>query len=204
MTETDHEDDDGAVEVVAERPMRAGVAPVTPGDIVTSPAGGRMKALSDAGDRHRREFVLLRKAGHPAVKIALPHAPVFKGLWSLWAAKRAAGSDDPGVTAPELTSWLAERGIEATISTAIRSLSRGGAVRTVVHHVGFAATRVRYYPTDEGVQTFALAETLGLGAMVQVGATPAWKRRDAGEPKNLFHYASLLRGGRSAPIPEIA
>lgn len=203
--ETDWDPDDGAVEVVDQRPRRAAVPPAEIGDIVTTDAGGRMKALSDAGDRHRREFILIRKAGRPAVKIALPHALVFKALWSLWAAKRADGSADPGVSTAELTAWLAERGEVPTLATALRALIRGEAVRGVHQHVGRAAVRALYYPTDAGVEAFALAETLGLGASVQVGAAPqVWKRRHAGEPKNLFHYASLLRGGRSNPTLETA
>lgn len=198
------DDDDGATEVVADRPTRDTHRPADIAEIARSDAGGRMKAVSQAGDRHRREFVILRKAGRPAAKIALPHAPVFKALWALWAAKRAQGSADPGVSVAELTQRLQEMGHQGAVHTALRALARGEAVRTVHLHVGIAAVRALYYPTDAGVEAFAIAESLGLGASLQVGSQPqAWKRRDAGEPKNLFHYAALLRGGRDTPA-EIA
>lgn len=190
--------DDGATEVVAAQPRRRGVAPIEIKTIAKKPAGGRVKSLTEAGDASRRDFIILRKVGAPAAKIAMTHAPVFKALWEVWQGKRTAAEPDPGVAIAEITEVLNRAGTPlaiSSISSALRSLTRNNVVRSIDEHVGWRSRRTRYYPTSAGVEAYALAEVLGDGSFVQVGqTTKSWRYRDQGEPLSLFQHAALLRG----------
>lgn len=194
----DYDLDDGATEVVESRPLRRGPAPIDSTKITRSPSGGGVARLLAGGDSHLREFIILRKAGKSPAKIALSHAHIFKVLWQAWEAKRVNGDEDPGVSVAEVSALLDERGAPlatSSISATLRSLIRNEVVRSIDSYVGWRGRRTRYYPTDAGVQAFAMAETLGEGSFVQVGRTAkAWRSRDEGEPSNLFQHASMLRG----------
>jgi DNA-binding MarR family transcriptional regulator len=186
--------DDGAVEVVAERPMRRALNPVETAKVAQAPAGGRGRSLIGSSNKHNAEFILMRRQGQTAVRIPLPHVAVFRALWSLWSERRVNGAADPGVTVADLQAGL--QMATSSVSSALRSLVKNGAVRSVDEHVGWRSRRVSYYPTDGGVEAFAIAEHLGMGSMVQVGKTiSVWKDRSEGEPLNMFDHASLLSGG---------
>ncbi|USN15417.1 middle transcription regulatory protein [Brevundimonas phage vB_BpoS-Kikimora] len=189
-------DEDGASAIVKDRPSRRVTTPKTPQEIAAKPAGGRMKAMSEAGTAHRTDFVILRKVGRPAARLYLPHAVFFKGLWQLWSAKRITGEPDPGVTQAEMRAWMEENvgpTAASSVTSAMRALVRSRAVRSVQQHVGFRAIRMHYYPTSEGVEILALAEVLGDGSFVQVGRTrAAWKNRAQDEPRSVFEHAQLL------------
>ena len=197
MQSYDDIDDDGATEVVGQAPRRRITRPAEVEAIARSRAGGRASG-SETG--RKRDAVVLRKADQPAVRLTLSHLPVFKAIWASWSARRVQGSDDPGVSVKDIQGHLAKSGQCGDVAGAIRSLVKGGAVRAVDQHVGYQARRTRYYPTAAGVQAFALAETLGAGASVQVGGTAAaWTNRAADAPLTLFEYAALLKGGTALP-----
>lgn len=206
---TDFElDDDGATEVVHGSPRRKAMQPIVTEEIVRAPAGGRMKAMMQAGAAGRRDFIQFRKANQPAVRITLPHVGVFKAIWAVWSANRVAGAADPGVSVSDIKAHFKACGrtvTEASIHLAVRSLTKGGGLRSTDQHTGFQARRVRYYPTEHGVQAFAMAEVLGDGSFVQVGgATAAWRNRSDSEPGSVFDYATLIRGGSYLDPAEIA
>lgn len=190
--------DDGAAEVVTRGPRRIAKPPKGVEEVSRAPAGGHMQRMLEAGVAHRRDYILLRKADQPATRITLPHAEVFKMLWRLWQAKRVANAEDPGVTIAEVGEALAAEGsakATSSVSSAMRALARSGATRVITAHVGFRSQRSRYYPSQGGVEAFALAEVLGDGSMVQVGRTSrAWTERNHAEPHDLFQHARLLRG----------
>lgn len=190
--------DDGATEVVELRARRRASDPIDGEKVARTPAGGRMAALTLAGDAARRDFIILRKANAPALRITLTQAPIFKVLWQLWQVKRLEGAPDAGITVAEVSDHLIAKGTPAatsSISTALRALSRNNVVRVVTEHVGWRAQRSRFYPTSAGIEVFAMAEVLGDGAFVQVGrSVKAWRGRSEGEPSNLFQHAELLRG----------
>jgi len=193
-----HEMDDGATEVVVGQPMRSGRPPIDLEKVANTPAGGRMAAMSAAGAAHRRDYIILRKVGFPAVKIVLAHAKVFKTLSRLWGAKRAEGVEDPGISVAEISAALTEAGeplATSSLSAALRAMVRNNAVRSAESFVGRIGRRPRYYPLEFGHTAFALAEVIGDGSFVQVGRTvKAWQSRSETEPSNLFQHASLIRG----------
>lgn len=193
----DPEMDDGATEVVAASPLRKGAAPVETQKVARTRAGGRVRDLTAAGEKHRRDFITIRRAGALPVRITLPHLPVFKGLWEVWQSKRTAAEPDPGVAIAEISERLVEHGAPlatSSIASSLRSLLRSNVVRCIDGHVGWRGRRTRYYPTSAGIEAFALAEVLGEGTLVQVGRTGrSWRQRDESEPKNLFQHAALLR-----------
>ncbi|USN14158.1 middle transcription regulatory protein [Brevundimonas phage vB_BpoS-Papperlapapp] len=193
-------DDDGATEVVGARPRRKIVRPAEMAAIASVRPGGR---ISGSPPGARRDAVVLRKADQPALRLTLSHLPIFKAVWSAWSALRVQGADDPGVAVKDIQAYLEQTGQSAlcgSVPGAVRGLVKGGALRTTDQHVGFQVRRTRYYPTDVGVQAFALAETLGAGASVQVGGTAAaWANRAADAPMTLFEYAALLKGGGALP-----
>lgn len=194
-------DDDGATEVVSSQPRRRGSVVVDLETVAAKPAGGRMAAMRAIGAEHLSSFII-RRSPTGVVKIALPHARVFHAMWSAWAAKRAQGDPDPGVSAAEIAAAAGCK--PAQIRTAVTSLVRNGAARSVHTHVGWAGSRASYYPTTDGVEAFALAEVVGAGCFVQVGATTkAWRGRNQDEPSNLFQHAALLRGGAAARVPDL-
>lgn len=185
--------DDGATEVVDGRPRRRGTASVDLAKVVASPAGGRLVAGRAAAAEQSGHYITVRTP-LGAAKIALGHASVFHDLWRCWTVKRADGVDDPGVSAGEVTA--AGETDKARVRAALQALVRHRLVKAITQHVGYQGTRIRYYPTDFGVQTFALAEVLGAGSSVQVGRTSeAWRGRNLSEPSDLFQFAALLRGG---------
>jgi DNA-binding PadR family transcriptional regulator len=193
--EAEHDLDDGATEVVDQRPMRRARAPADLAKVASAAPGGRMAALHAAGMRQRRDFIILRRQGQPACRISLAHEAFFKTVWSLWTERRTAGEDDPGVTTADVQERHAEVAT-SSISAALRSMVRNGALRATDQQVGWRSQRTRYYPTETGVAAFALAEYLGEGSFVQVGrTTKSWRSRNEGEPGNLFQHAKLLRGG---------
>lgn len=194
-------DDDGATEVVGRRARRKIERPAEIADIAKAPAGGR---ISSSHDRTRpRDAVVVRKAGQPAMRITLSHMPIFKAIWATWSARRVRGLDDPGVAVRDIVAHLEASGhgdLQNLVKGAVRSLVRASAIRTTDQHVGGAGRRTLYYPTEAGVQAFALAETLGASASVQVGGTVAgWANRAADAPLTLFEYASLIKGGGALP-----
>lgn len=186
MTEDD-ELDDGATEVVSGRPARDPSVKLDGALIAEMPAGGRLSA----GDVSGESMVIRTSLG--SARIMLSHAPAFKALWRLWTAKRVAGADDPGASAPEIAE-AAKLDIQV-IRRSLTSLMASRLLRSAVTHVGYHATRTRYYPTELGVQAFALADVLGAGASIQIGRTQrAWQNRAKDEPGDLFSFAALLRG----------
>lgn len=198
-TQTDAFDlDDGASEVVERFPRRRSAPPAELEQIAKTPAGGGMERLHVGGQSHRRDFIILRKAGTPPVKIPLAHTMIFKLLWRIWEAKRVSGAEDCGATVAELSDALKARGdvmATSSVSSALRSLLRNEVVRSVDQFVGVNGRRTRYYPTNAGIQAIALADTLGEGSFVQVGrTTKSWRGRNETEPNNMFQHASLLRG----------
>lgn len=190
--------EDHADEVVNERPRRPAVPPIDGVAIARAPSGGRMKKLRDAGDDARRDFLVMRKAGQPPIRLVLTQAPIFQALWSLWQAKRTAGVDDPGVTAAEVSARLAEEGrptATSSINKALGSMALNEFVRRVETRAGFRFSANLYYPSSNGLEAYAIAQVVGDGSLVQVGRTArAWRRRDNSEPLNLFQHAGLLRG----------
>lgn len=202
MPAFDDIDDDGAAEVVSDRPRRRVIRPAEVSTIMNAKVGGR---TSHGEPARLREAVVVRKAGQPAMRLTLSHLPVFRAVWSAWSARRVAGDDDPGVAMADIDAYLEKTGqaeLKTSAPGAIRGLIKAGALRTTDQHVGWAARRTRYYPTEGGVQAFALAETLGRNALVQVGGTAAaWTNRASTAPLTLFEYAALLKGGA---LPETA
>ncbi|UTC29437.1 middle transcription regulatory protein [Brevundimonas phage vB_BpoS-Bambus] len=196
------DNDDGAAEVVGARARRKIVRPVEMTAIAQARPGGRLSGAPAGG---KRDAVVLRKVDQPAVRLTLSHLPIFKAVWGAWSARRVQGADDPGVTVKDIHARLEDTGqadLCGSVAGAVRSLVKGGALRTTDQHVGYQMRRTRYYPTTAGVQAFALAETLGAGASVQVGGTAAaWTNRAADAPMTLFEYAALLKGGA---LPETA
>jgi hypothetical protein len=188
--------DDGATEVVGVRPMRRGGAAIDLPKVVSSRSGGRLAQMRATAIEQSRNFINVRTPLGSA-RIALSHALVFHTLWRRWTANRAEGLDDPGVSMAEL---VADGEIDtARARAALAALSRTRIVRVVTQHIGYQGTRSRYYPTELGVQAFAIAEVLGPGSAVQVGRTrEAWRGRNLDEPSDLFQFAALLRGG---PLP---
>lgn len=185
--------EDGAVEVVETSPQRKMPPIAEVKDAAKQDAGGRMAAMRAAGSKHRTDFIRVRSPTG-SVQISLPHMPVFDALWRLWARKRAEGEADPGVNVAEL---MEEAKIEEPkLRNILKAFRRTGIARSVMTHVGWMGTRSRYYPTDEGIFAFSLAETLGHGTSVQVGGSAkTWKSRDQNEPDNIFEWSALYRGG---------
>lgn len=200
----EHDMDDGATEVVSSQPMRSGRAPVDGAKVAKAGAGGRMASMQASGHAHRTEFILIRRQGQDVVRLSLPHGIIFKLVWQLWEAKRVQGEEDPGIAVAEVSELLTASGspmATSSISAALRSMIKNGALKSTDQYVGWQARRTRYYPTTAGVEAFALAEVLGYGALVQVGkSSKAWKNRSNGEPSNLFQHAALLRPIPAAPI----
>lgn len=185
--------DDGAAEVVETSPLRRRPTPAEVSVAAKLPAGGRLTAMRAAGARHRTDFLRVRNA-LGSVQISIPHVPVFDALWTLWAQKRADGEGDPGVSKTEIAeaTGLDPKKIQHILST----FRRTGIARSIVQHVGWRGTRAKYYPTDEGIFAFSLAEVLGHGSVVQVGhRVNAWRARSQDEPQNIFQFAALYRGG---------
>ena len=192
--------DDGASEVVGDRARRKIVRPAEVEAIAQARPGGRFNG-SQPG--RVRDAVVVRKAGQPAMQLNLNHLPVFKAIWNAWSARRVQGCDDPGVAVSDIHAYLETSGQANLIGAAqgaVRALTKAGAIRVIDQHVGYQARRTRYYPTEAGVQAFALAETLGAGALVRVGGSAAaWTNRAARAPLTLFEYATLLKGGSASP-----
>lgn len=185
--------DDGAVEVVETSPQRRRPSSAEVSAAAQLPAGGRLTAMRAAGAKHRTDFLRVRSA-LGSVQISIPHIPVFDALWALWAKKRADGEGDPGVTKVEMVeaTGLDPKKIQHILTT----FRRTGIARSITQHVGWRGTRSRYYPTDEGIFAFSLAEVLGHGSAVQVGHTAsAWRARNQSEPQDIFQFAALYRGG---------
>lgn len=191
--------DDGASEVVDDRPMPTSPPPIEAAAVARQRAGGRMKNIQAINAEYRREVISVRRAGAAPVKMAMPHVHVFQALWRVWQAKRTAAAEDAGVSIGEVSAALAAEGLPSATSSVgatLRSLARNEVVRAVDQHRGFGSRRTHYYPTSAGIELFAMAEVLGHGAFLQVGKTlKSWQRRDVSEPKNLFQHAALIRGG---------
>ncbi|AFU86628.1 hypothetical protein D869_gp286 [Caulobacter phage CcrRogue] len=177
-------------------PARAPVTTKDIADVAQAPAGGRMAAMREAGDAHRRDFLLLR-GPLGVVRLSLAHVPALHALWRVWSRKRTAQTADPGAS-------LAEIGEEmnlpaASVRPMVVSLLKNRLIRTRRSHHGWQGVRATYYPSAIAVQALALAEVLGPGHAVQVGRNAsAWANRSLTEPGNLFQHAALLRGG--APL----
>lgn len=185
--------DDGAHEVVDERPLRPQVQAPELVEIASTKPGGRMQRMQAAGDRHRREFILIRTKAD-VVKLSLPHVPVFRALVRAWTAKRGAGAADPGVSLVEIAQ---EMGVDpVSIKTPVQSLIRNRAIRSKTTSVGYQGMRSIFYPSDLGAQAIAIAEVLGEGSFVQVGRpVNAWRGRNASEPSTVFQFANLIKRG---------
>lgn len=152
-----------------------------------------MARMRSAGDRARREFILIRDATG-VVKMALSHVPVFRALVRATWGKRVLGVADAGVTLAE----IAETGglDPLAIRTALRSLVRNRAVRRRTVHTGYQGRRAFYYPSERGEVAIGIADILGEGAFVQVGRqVNAWKDRSMTEPPNVFQMANLISRG---------
>jgi hypothetical protein len=190
--------DDGAIEVVDRRPARSAGPVFDVKTIALQPAGGRL-ASARSHPEERDNFITMRTP-MGAAKIAFTHAATFNSLWRAWTAKRTRGEADAGVTVSEIT---AIEGLPLhEVNAALRSLTRNRVVTVITQHIGYQGTRARYYPTEIGIQAFALAEVLGAGSLIQIGRTSrAWRGRDRDEPADLFQFAALLRGG-SIPADE--
>ena len=204
MSETIEHDEDGAAEVVNLRPSRRERSTPSLEAVARSDAGGRMAQMRAKGAGHRRDFLIHRSALE-SVKIVLAHEPVFAALWRVWSAKRVQADQDPGATVGEIAQAMDRPQHE--VRSVLASLLRNHVIRSTVAYVGRRGARARYYPSEAGVQAFALAEVLGPGSFVQVGRnTTAWRARNRSEPSDLFQHARLLRGGAGAPAlePEFA
>lgn len=176
-----------------QRPSRRVHTPAEAATIAGQPARRLLAGPTQAAIDSNREFVLMRKEGAQAIRFSLKHAEVYHTLWKLWAEKRVANAEDPGVTIGELTERLGDAYPQTTIAAMVHGFVRNSLASVVSQFVGFGAARARYYPSEEGIQAFALAAHLGYGAMVQVGRSPsAWANRKDTEPSNLFQHAALL------------
>lgn len=186
-----HELNDGAKEVIEQRPARKRPKKDSPATAAKVDPGGRMKAMRDAGTRHRQEFILVRTP-RGAAKIALPHFDMLKLVWRLWLAKRVALDPDPGVSQPEIVeaSGLPQN----FVANVLQSLKRNEAIRSVVSHVGWRGTRAKYYPTIGGEEILRFADYLGRDSYVQVGRSmKAWRARNQDGPSDMFRYAAFLK-----------
>ncbi|AXQ69807.1 hypothetical protein HOU03_gp460 [Caulobacter phage CcrSC] len=183
--------DDGAHEVVTDRPARARVPAKSLEEVIQEPIGGRMARVQAAGDRARREFLLIR-APWGVAKVTIAHVPVFRALIRANLIRRTKGEVDPGASISDIAA-IAELPPEK-VRSVIASLVKNQAVRSKATHLGWQGYTARYYPTDLGRELFAMAERWGEGVMVQVGSTSnAWKDRSQSEPPNLFQHADLIR-----------
>lgn len=204
MSSPDFFDLDDAADEADVQPSRRGTAVVDPEVIASAPARRRLSGPTPAALESNHDFVIMRKQAQPVTRFSLKHADLFQVLWKLWAEKRVAGADDPGVTLGEIHARLAETGKpipETTVGAIVRSLTRYNMVTTISQFVGVGATRSRFYPTEMGVQAFALATHLGYGAFVQVGrSTKSWRSRSAAAPSNLFQHAALLAQVKLMPV----
>lgn len=193
MKNQPHKLEDGAHEVVDGRPLRPRQKFAELDEIASAKPGGHMARMREAGDRSRREFVLIRTP-NDVVKISLTHIPTYRALVRLWMAKRVAGADDPGVSAAEIAESMGLSPI--SIKTHITSLVRNRAVRANTTVIGFQGARSVYYPSDLGARALALAEVMGMGTSVQIGAPAnAWRGRNQTEPSNVFQFANLIKRG---------
>lgn len=193
MNKRPHQLEDGAHEVVDVRPLRPERSVVDLETIAAAKPGGRMAEVREAGDRARREFVLIRTPAD-VVKIALTHIPTYRAMVRAWTAKRVAGAEDPGVSAAEIAEAMGVA--PSAIKTHITSLVRNRCARAKTTVVGFQGVRSVYYPSDLGATALAMAEVLGKGASVQVGAPAnAWRGRNQTEPSTVFQFANLIRRG---------
>ena len=197
--------DDGATEVVHDRPMRRALDPIDIDEVSRAPSGGKVNRLAGLGLRHASEFILIRRQDQPAVHVPLPHLLVFKEIWNIWSARRALGEEESGVAVSDVQAVLDLP--PTSVGSAMRNLLKNGAVRTVDSHIGWRSRRILYYPTEAGIEVFALAEHLGLGALVQVGKRArAWQDRSKNEPKNMFEHAYIINGGAvvaSSPLENL-
>jgi hypothetical protein len=184
--------DDGSVEVVEVNAARKRPSVDEVSVVAAAPAGGRMATMREAGNEHRQNFILIRTPRGVA-KIAFPHFGLYKVLWRLWQAKRAAGEPDPGVSVQELVE--ATGFTQQSVQNTLTSMRRNEIIRSVVQHVGWRGTRGRYYPTSVGDEALKMAEYLGAGSMVQIGRNAtAWRARNQDEPQDMFKFAAFLRG----------
>lgn len=197
----DHDDADAEWDAV---PTRRGTAAVDPEVIAKAPARRRLNGPTQAALESNHEFVILRKQDQPVTRFSLRHADLFHILWKLWAEKRVAGVEDPGVTYSEIRTRLVQAGKtipDSTVEANVRSLARYNMVTTISQFVGLKTSRARHYPTELGVQAFALAAHLGYGAFVQVGrSTKSWRNRSAAGPHNLFQHAALIAQTKLLPV----
>lgn len=190
-TKKSFEIDDGAHEVVDERPLRD----LTPVDDITDiavlAAGGHMARMRAAGDDARRRFILMRTQ-KGAVKMALAHVPVMRAILRGWAAKRVQAEADPGLTPGEIAAAV---GV-ASVTSVLLSLVRNGALRRKTTYRGWQGKTTLYYPSDLGKAAIGIAELTGEGSLVQVGGLAnAWTARNLTEPPSIFQFADLIKGG---------
>lgn len=185
--------DDGATELLSGQAARRVGPTIEFGKIAGEPAGGRLAKARMAARHGLTHFVILRTP-LGATKIPLSYAGVYHHVWTLWSTKRLHEEADPGVTIAEIME-LEKSMASARVRQVLTSLTHSRILRLVTTHAGYQGTRTRYYPTQSGVQTFALAEVLGMGSCVQVGpASKVWLSKTGSEPTDFFEFASLLRG----------
>lgn len=190
--ENDLDLEDGATEEVTSQPLRKPPTTASVTEAVQCPVGGKMARMRSLVALTRQEFVMIRTPLGPT-KIALPHLILFGDLWRLWAAKRAIGEGDPGVSVGDLAE-VTRRPV-GSIRTILHTLIRSNVVRTTRTSIGWAGNRAQYYPTEFGTQVLGIAEMMGPGTSIQVGSTAsAWNSRSATEPANIFRHAAFLRG----------
>lgn len=189
MNERHHDLEDGSTEVVDHRPARTSPPVASLEEAVESPVSGRLEAAR--AKINRNDYIALRTP-LGAAQIALSHLTIFGALWRLWAGKTAL-KEDGGVTAAEVAE--AAQKPENSVRAVLKTLIHNRVVRTLSTHVGEAHIRTSYFPTEFGVQAYALAEMLGPGSSVTVGRTQSvWVSRSADEPSNFFKHAAFLSG----------
>lgn len=196
MSNDAHLLEDGAHEVVEGRPSRSRTPVADLSEVARAEIGGRMAKIQAAGDRARREFLLMRSPAG-AVKVALVHVPVFRALSRACLKRKARGEVDHGASANEIAE-VAELPPEK-VRSVLASLVKNRAVRSKTTHLGWQGYTAVYYPTMLGQELLAMAERWGEGVLVQVGSTTSsWKDRSASEPPNLFQHADLIRRNLAA------
>lgn len=188
-----HEIDDGAVEVIEDRPSRGGIGDFEEDDIHVRDRGGKMAAMRIEAEDHLREFVVVRTPAY-AAKVSLHHMKAFKALWKGWVCQRVENENEVGLTIREIAERMGQP--HEALRTVIAALLRHRMIVSHSFYKGYGAKIARYRPTERGLEIYALAETIGPGCSIQVGGTPtAWKSRSNSEPASIFHHARL-RGGR--------
>ncbi len=189
-------DDDGAVEVVGNRPRRRALTPPDPTAIAQAPAG---QPLQLVGKGVARESVLIREPGRDPIHLPMAHLRVYELLRTRHNAILADATGDLGVTIAEIQEAAGLSGSSAR--SALESLVRNKLATVTTSGVGFGRKNF-YFPTHEGDEVLGLLKRYSSGVMIRIGGTAnAYTARNQSEPHNLFEIAALL-GARPAKVME--